>query len=73
MWGFHKSKKTAINRDNDLTSCRNERNHEVFVGRSNARLLVQKMKHVSKTQRVLVNSIIIANYMLSVSEKKRFN
>ena len=43
-WGSHKCKTTAITRENDLISCRNEHMHEVFPGRSDARLLVQKMK-----------------------------
>ena len=69
-WGSHKCKTTAITRENDLISCRNEHTHEVFPGRSDARLLVQKMKQDTKIQQVPVNSIIIANGLQSVSEEK---
>ena len=69
-WGSHKCKTTAITRENDLISCRNEHMHEVFPGRSDARLLVQKMKQDTKIQQVPVNSIIIANGLQSVSEEK---
>ena len=68
-WGSHVCKTTAITRDNDLISCRKEHTHEVFPGRSNASLLVQKMKQDTKTQQVPVNSIIIANGLQSVSEE----
>ena len=68
--GSHKCKTTAITRDNDLISCRNEHTHEVFPGRSDARLLVQKMKQDTKIQQVPVNSIFIANGLQSVFEEK---
>ena len=57
-WGSHKCKTTAITRDNDLISCRNEHTHEAFPGRSDAKLFVQKMKQDTKIQQVPVNSII---------------
>ena len=69
-WGSHKCKTTAVNRENDLISSRNEHTHEVFPGRSDARLFVQKMKQDKKVQQVQVNSIIIANGLQSVSEEK---
>ena len=69
-WGSHKCKTTAITRENGLISCRNEHTHEVFPGRSDARLLVQNMKQDTKIQQVPVNSIIIANGLQSVSEEK---
>ena len=69
-WGSHKCKTTSITRENDLISCRNEHTHEVFPGRSDARLLVQKMKQDTKIQQIPVNSIIIANGLQSVSEEK---
>ena len=68
--GSHKCKTTAITRENDLISSRNEHTDEVFPGRLDARLLVQKMKHDTKIQQVPVNSIIIANGLQSVSEEK---
>ena len=69
-WGSHKRKTTAITRDNALISCRNEHTHKVFPGRSDARLLAQKMKQDTKIQQVPVNSIVIANGLQSVCEKK---
>ena len=69
-WGSHKCKTTAITRDNDLISCRNEHTHEVFPGHSDARLLVQKIKQDTKILKVPVNSIILANGLQSVSEEK---
>ena len=66
----HKRKTTAITRDNDLFSFTNEHTHEVFPGRSEARLLVQKMKQDTKIQQVPVNSNITANGLQSVSEEK---
>ena len=68
--GSHKCKTTAITRDNDLISCRNEHTHQVFPGRSDARLLGQKMKQDTKILQVPVNSIFIANGLQSVSEEK---
>ena len=68
--GVPKCKTTAITRENNLISSRNEHTHEVFPGRSDARLLVQKMKQDTKIQQVPVSSIIIANGLQSVSEEK---
>ena len=60
------AKTTAITRENDLVSYRNEHTHEVFPGHSDARLIVQKITQDTVT----VNSIIKANSLQSVSEEK---
>ena len=67
--GSRKCKTTAIARDNDHITCRNEHTPEVFLGRSDARVLEQKMKQDTKTHQAPVNSINIANCLQSVSEK----